>query len=133
MQNIINLLKRIDEIKTLRFYGPRFDYGVALYAEQLLKELYETIENGYFDDRLVKNPNKLGKALLNGAKDWISYSHDGNAKIYNEDIAFILCNDDELKTTKKGKLLLNNEPWLDMQARALSQAAKLIKIEAAKL
>jgi len=68
--------------------------------------------------------------MLNGAQNWYQYSWGGCSLIYDRDIAERLCTPSELKRTKNGERRPNqNEEWLDVQARALRQAAR--KIEAA--
>ena len=70
------------------------------------------------------NYNLFYKAALNGAENWNKYSWGGCSYIYNGDIAKNLCNPSELKKTKNGENRPNRgEDWLDVQARALSQAA----------
>ena len=65
--------------------------------------------------------------LLDGASDWHQFSWEGNALCYDWQIAESLCAPWELKRTKYGELRPNShEEWLDVQARALSQAAQLI-------
>jgi len=65
--------------------------------------------------------------LLNGASDWSQYSYGGSAFIYDQDIAEHLCTPSELKARKGGDWQPSkNETWLDIQARALSQACSLI-------
>lgn len=65
--------------------------------------------------------------LLNDAENWQHYSHGGSALIYDCDIAERLCSPSELKRKRGGELAPNaRETWLDCQARALSQAARLI-------
>jgi hypothetical protein len=72
-------------------------------------------------------PENAKAALLNGAKDWSQYSHGGCAAIYDADIAERLCTPSELKKKKGGDLQPNTrETWLDVQARAISQAFRLI-------
>jgi hypothetical protein len=72
-------------------------------------------------------PENAKAALLNGAKDWSQYSHGGCAAIYDADIAERLCTPSELKKKKGGDLQPNTrENWLDVQARAISQAFRLI-------
>lgn len=66
--------------------------------------------------------------LLNGAQSWSEYSCGGSALIYDQDIAARLCSPSELKKTRNGERAPNSrESWLDVQARALSQAARIIK------
>ena len=67
------------------------------------------------------------KNLLNGAKDWKEYSEGGCTLIYDVDICHRLCTPSEIKKTKDGERHPNKqETWLDVQARALYQAARLI-------
>lgn len=88
--------------------------GVMLYATELLDDLEPQAD--------ITEAN-----LLNGAKDWREYSLGGCALIYDKDIASRLCSPSELKRKKGGELPPNkSEAWLDVQARALYQAARLI-------
>ena len=67
------------------------------------------------------------KDLLGGASDWRQYSWGGCAYCYNSDICNALCTPWEKRKTKNGALPPNSrEEWLDVQARALYQAARLI-------
>ena len=66
-------------------------------------------------------------ALLNGAENWKAYSFGGCSLIYDAEIAERVCSPSELKRKRGGELAPNaRESWLDCQARALSQAARLI-------
>ena len=72
-------------------------------------------------------PENAKATLLNGAKDWREYSFGGCSAIYDADIAERLCTPSELKKKKGGDLQPSTrETWLDVQARALSQAFNLI-------
>lgn len=72
-------------------------------------------------------PENAKATLLNGAKNWNQYSYGGCAEIYDSNIAARLCAPSELKRKKGGELQPNSrENWLDVQARALSQACNLI-------
>lgn len=67
------------------------------------------------------------KELLNGADDWRQYSEGGCALIYDSDIAERTCSPSELKKTDGGRRNPNSrESWLDVQTRALHQAARLL-------
>ena len=67
------------------------------------------------------------KKMLNGAENWHQYSEGGYALIYDVDICHRLCTPSEIKKTKDGERRPNKqETWLDTQARALYQAARLI-------
>lgn len=72
--------------------------------------------------------------LLNGASSWGEYSWGGAALIYNADIAERLATPSDIKrrTLKDGLSSWANrgEQWLDVQARALYQAAQQIINEA---
>lgn len=102
--------------------------GVRVYALELLEELEEHYTGGYITDEVFTDGKKLKKALLNGADNWEQYSWGGCSLIYNGDIAERLCTPSELKRTRGGEWRPNrNEEWLDCQARALSQAAWMIR------
>ena len=67
------------------------------------------------------------KHLLNGAKNWHQYSEGGCALIDDELICRRLCTPSEIKKTHNGERRPNKqETWIDVQARALYQAAWLI-------
>jgi hypothetical protein len=69
----------------------------------------------------------LKKEILNGAANWREYSYGGCALIYDADIAKRLCSPSEYRKTREGKRAPNSrETWLEVQARALGQAAMLI-------
>lgn len=88
--------------------------GVVLYAIDLLNDLDEGDE-----------PTK--ENLLSGARSWKEYSYGGCSLIYDEDICLRLCAPYEMRRTGRGKLPPNSkETWLDVQARALYQAANLL-------
>ena len=106
--------------------------GVAKYAAELLDELDEAERYGYFAHEDIAAPRILRKALLNGASDWKQYSEGGCSLIYDAEIAARLCNASELKRTRNGQREPNSrESWLDVQARALHQAAEIIVSTAA--
>ena len=65
--------------------------------------------------------------LLKGDKDWKKAYGYGGFYVNDEVIALTLCNNSELRMTRDGKRRPNrDETWLDVQARALFQASKLI-------
>lgn len=89
-----------------------WDKGVTEYAIELLENLKNT------------SAEDIREALLNGARDWSEYSYGGSALVYDCDIAERLCTPSELKRTRNGERNPNGrESWLDVQARALRQAA----------
>lgn len=106
-----------------------WDKGVKVYAIELAEYLevnavyYE--KNGY-----PINPDALNEAMLNGAYNWNQYSWGGCAEIYDGSIAERLCTPSELKRTCYCEKKPNNrEKWLDTQARALEQAARIVRTE----
>ena len=105
-----------------------WERGVKEYAAELIDDLAEAIHGGWFDPADIGAPLMLRKQLLNGSSDWRQYSWGGCSLIYNEDIAARLCTPSELKRTRNGKRRPNaREEWLDTQARALGQAARMVQ------
>lgn len=104
-----------------------WDKGVTQYALELVDELAEQIGGRYVDPAELEKPRILRAALLNGAKDWREYSWGGCSLIYDPDIASRLCCPSELKKTRNGERRPNGrEEWLDVQGRALFQAANRV-------
>lgn len=100
--------------------------GVEKYSVDLLHELAENVSGGYVNLPVDRDGlrSSLKSAMLNGATSWAQYSYSGCALIYDGDIAERLCTPSELKKTGSGERRPNSrEEWLDVQARALSQAA----------
>lgn len=123
MTNIEKLYRSIESEKQ----RSAWDKGVTQYAFELVEQLGEQINGGYFEELDLTEPKKVRAALLNGATNWSQYSWDGSALIYNGDIAERLCSPSELKKTRNGERRPNSrEEWLDTQARALSQAANRV-------
>lgn len=109
----MNLWKKISNRKVKSCW----DKGVKEYALMLADGVDRNIDSHEITETL----------LLNGADDWKQYSYDGCAWRYNSSIAETLCTKSELKRTKHGERKPNkNETWLDVQARALYQASRLI-------
>lgn len=112
---IMNKLE-IERELNIRYHKARsaWERGIILYASEIL--------NNIQDDGEVTE-----KHLLNGACDWKEYSEGGCSLIYDEDICHRLCTPSEIKRKRGGELPPNShETWLDVQARALYQAADMI-------
>ena len=93
--------------------------GAYTYAHELAKEAAVRT--------WVKTPKTIEEALLNGMPSWGEYSDGGSSLIYDADIAERLCSPSELKRSLDGKHNPNRrERWLDVQARALRQAAIIL-------
>ena len=123
MTNIEKLYQSIESEKQ----RSAWDKGVTQYALELVEQLGEQINGGYFEELDLTESKKVRAALLNGAADWNQYSWGGSALIYNGDIAERLCCPSELKKTRNGERRPNSrEEWLDTQARALFQAANRV-------
>ena len=94
--------------------------GVKAYAVELVESLEDNAD--------LSNEVMLQKELLNGASSWAQYSEGGCALCYNADIAERLCPPSVVKRTKWGMRDPNcRENWLDVQARALWQAHRVIE------
>ena len=94
--------------------------GVKRYALNLVEESYKQ------DTDIVKVNTSI---YLRGAETWKEYSYGAHscALVYDYDIARRLCTPSELKKTDFGHKQPNNSvTWLDVQARALYQAHRLI-------
>lgn len=128
--NLQTLREKLENHKTRSCWAA----GVKEYASEIL----DTLENAEEWNR-KENPeyiynytaSKQNHAdALNGAKDWAQYSRGGWSLVYDGDIARTLCTPSELKrlTYKGGGIKDPNarEDWLDVQARALFQAQKLL-------
>lgn len=120
----INAIKAALENRKTR---SAWEKGVALYARELIDGLEEAVRYGYFDEEDITSPRLLEKAMLNGAFNWSEYSWGGCSLAYDREIAKRLCTPTELKRTHDGQRDPNaRERWLDVQARALFQAAQII-------
>ena len=123
MTNIEKLYQSIESEKQ----RSAWDKGVTKYALELVDQLGEQINGGYFEELDLTESKKVRAALLNGAADWSQYSWGGCSLIYDSDIAERLCSPSELKKTRNGERRPNSrEEWLDVQARALFQAANRV-------
>jgi len=102
-----------------------WERGVIGYALEILDQVEERSE---YEGQEPETIEALNDYMLNGAEDWKQASWGGSYEIYDGDIAERLCNPSELKKTRNGERRPNSrEEWLDVQARALFQAANKIK------
>ena len=124
------LLEKIEASKTRSAWSK----GVKVYAYELAEEMeepqleqLEKLMDNF--DRLSYSQfeDELRKILLCGSYNWWCYSWGGCSLIYDGDIAERLCTKSELIKTDYGMKEPNKkEYWLDVQARALSQAFELV-------
>ena len=97
--------------------------GVKEYALEMVDHLEE-----YNDGDIPRTMENLNAWLLNGARDWKQASEGGSWLITDEEIAQRLCGPAELKKVAGGRRQPNKrETWIDVQARALYQAAQIVK------
>ena len=102
-----------------------WDKGVRLYALELIDSLEERARH---EGREPASREEVNEWMLNGARDWSQYSWSGCSLCYDGDIAERLCTPSELKKTRNGERRPNGrEEWLDVQARALYQAATRVR------
>lgn len=117
-------MKAYNEIKNeleARKDRSAWNKGVTMYALELLEEYRE---RAAYEGREAADRAEFKAWLLNDADSWESYSYGGSSLIYNGDIAERLCCPSEYKRTREGERRPNSrEEWLDVQARALHQAA----------
>lgn len=130
MKTIIDLNSILSKVSQKVCTGrSAWNRGVALYAMDLVKDMIEENETGFL--KLVDGKVKGGYtvSILNQHFDmWVSFSRGGLSLIYNQDIAERLCTPSELKKTHNGDYKPNRrESWLEVQGRALYQAAALVR------
>jgi hypothetical protein len=110
---IVNAAIYLENLKTRGAWAN----GVKCYAFDLLNQFDEFCS---YDENA---PEFSEKTLLNGAANWLQYAEGGCGLCYNSAIAERLCNTTELKRTQGGAKEPNSrETWLQVEARALSQA-----------
>lgn len=120
---VATVAHKVEQTKT----RSAWDRGVKAYAEELVEELREAVEGGYVDESDLSNRRLFEKAMLNGAADWRQYSEGGCSLCYDGQIAERLCAPWELRKTGNGRKDPNpRESWIDVQSRALFQAAQLV-------
>lgn len=91
--------------------------GVQSYAVEIAETLADQVQE------VEPTRAAIEHIALNGAADWYQYSWGGCSLVYDEDIAKLLCTPSEFKRKRSGALPPNSrEEWLDVQARALTQA-----------
>lgn len=122
----INIAKTIEKIEGLKFRST-WQKAVQEDASWLLEEVMDR-HNVANDTMNFDDMGAFENALRMGADTWKAFSEGGDALIYDCDIAQHYCTPSELKKVRGGEKEPNkDESWLDVQARALRQAAQLIK------
>lgn len=124
MSNIITStrINNMQQIISTRKTYSAWDRGVTAYALDLLDNLHDNTGDS------VDTCTDIDTLSLAGAEDWQQYSYGGCSLTYDGDIAHRLCTPSELRKTRGGVLPPNSrECWLDVQARALHQAAVVVR------
>jgi len=124
MYKNINLgtLKKALETLESRTDGSAWNRGVTLYARELLGDVVKSVNCGYC--AAPQTRDEFYRVARNGAGTWREYSYGACALFYDCDIAERLCTPSEFKKKRGGELNPNSrETWLDVQTRALNQAA----------
>jgi hypothetical protein len=95
----------------------------SAWGKGVIEYAFDILDN--IDDEEITEKNLLGGA--DNWREWREYSYGGCALIYDVDICHRLCTPSEIKKTKDGDRRPNDhETWMDVQARALYQAARMI-------
>lgn len=98
--------------------------GVVAYALELLDNVAGRVA---YEGHGPEDVAQLREWTRNGARDWSEYSYGGCSLVYDGDIAERLCTPSELRKTRCGERNPNcRESWLDVQSRALCQAARIV-------
>ena len=121
-KNVFTRINRtVQELENLKTRGA-WANGVKCYAFDLLNQFEEFCN---YDDNA---PEFSEKTILNGAANWLHYAEGGCGLCYDCAIAERLCNPSELKRTQGGVKQPNSrETWLQVEARALSQAWRMLR------
>lgn len=106
----------------------QWDRGVKKYAIELVENIANAVEYDFDNIYCLMTTHKAETLLLNGACNWRHYSASGCALCYNRDIAYRLAPAWHFRKTIEGALPPNSsETWIDVQSRALAQAAALVQ------
>lgn len=119
----INYPAAREEIESVRTRSA-WQRGVIAYALELLDSV---AGRAAYEGHGPEDVAQIRQWMLDGARDWSEYSYGGCALVYDGDIAERLCTPSELRKTRYGARNPNRiETWLDVQARALYQAARVV-------
>ena len=130
--DIANKLR--DQINAQEIAGRGINGRRSAWDRGLISYAYMILDNGLMQDQDRESApapdhitRQLAAWLMDGADSWRTYSYGGCALIYDGGIARTLCAPWELRRTRYGARRPNSrETWLDVQARALMQAAAWI-------
>lgn len=112
--------EQIEDVRT----RSAWQRGVIAYALELLDSV---AGRAAYEGHGPEDVAQIRQWMLDGARDWSEYSYGGCSLVYDGDIAERLCTPSELRKTRYGARNPNRiESWLDVQARALYQAARVV-------
>lgn len=122
-----------EQIETQEIAGRGINGRRSAWDRGLISYAYQLLDNGLMTSERAAAPapdhitRELAAWLMGGAESWRAYSYGGCALIRDDEIARTLCAPWELRKTCYGARRPNSrETWLDVQARALGQAAAWI-------
>lgn len=123
-----------EQVNAKRISGRGINGRRSAWDRGLIRYACIILDNGLMQDQERESapaPDhitlQLAAWLMDGADSWRTYSYGGRALIYNGGIARTLCAPWELRRTRYGARQPNSrETWLDVQTRALMQAAAYI-------
>lgn len=123
-----------EQIEAQEIAGRGINGRRSAWDRGLIRYVYMILDNGLMQDQereAAPAPDhitrQLAAWLMDGADSWRTYSYGGCALIYDGGIARTLCAPWELRRTRYGARQPNSrETWLDVQTRALMQAAAWI-------
>ena len=125
-----NILSSPEYISDMRAYisdierkRGQWNKATAYYAYFLL-DSYIEICKWHADQNEAIPPLSLD-LVLNGASGWRQYSYGGCALVYDGDIAKVVFTPAQFAKWEQGRKV-TAEPLLDIQARALADACKLV-------
>lgn len=102
-----------------------WDKGCREYAEELFAEV---VEHRHLTDDAELGENITEVEMLNGACDWSQYSYGGCALVFDGDICERLYSPSRQRKLHDGAYGPGGgETWLDVQAKALKQAARIVR------
>lgn len=106
-----------------------WDRGVNEYAAEMLHSLRKVTPQDLNQVNGMRADDAIEHLLLNGARDWHEFSEGGCSLISNIAICGRLCSPSEYKRRRYGDTRPNRqETWIDVQARALAQAARWVVV-----
>ena len=120
MKSTEDIRKELENLPT----NTAWNKGVRNFAIDLFDALINNLDAEMKNGNLIYIVKLTETDLLDGANDWNQYSHYGCtcASIYDRDIQKALAPND----LSEGSFNCNGKTWLDLQAEALEEAARIL-------